>query len=71
MGFSCDVCYEAKLHRLPFIRSEYYSSHAFDLLHIDLWGPYHITSITSAWFFLTILDCHTCCTWTYLLSHKY
>lgn len=42
-NFSCDVCYVAKGHHLPFSRNEHTFSTLFALLHVDLWGPYHVS----------------------------
>lgn len=37
---NCDVCPLAKQKRLPFPVSASHSSSPFDLIHIDIWGPY-------------------------------
>ncbi|XP_071708952.1 uncharacterized protein [Rutidosis leptorrhynchoides] len=41
----CDTCVLAKHHRLPFPRSVISSKCAFELLHIDLWGPYRTPAL--------------------------
>ena len=46
------------------------SSSPFDLIHCDVWGPYHVPTYNGKKFFLTIVDDHTRFTWTYLLSSK-
>ncbi|XP_074287642.1 uncharacterized protein LOC141612789 [Silene latifolia] len=43
---------------------------AFDLIHIDLWGPYHTATYNGYKYFLTIVDDFTRCTWTHLLTCK-
>ena len=38
------ICHLAKQRRLPFISSNHMSSHPFDLVHIDIWGPFHVST---------------------------
>ena len=66
----CHVCPLAKQSRLPFPISTIHTSNCFDILHIDIWGPYKIPSLTGARFFLTIVDDFSRATWTFLLHHK-
>ena len=42
----------------------------FDLIHCDIWGPYHIPSYSGYQYFLTLVDDCTRFTWLYLLKHK-
>jgi len=51
----CDSCYFSK-HRLNFPDSKYVTSDVFDLIHIDIWGSFGITSIHRHTDFLTIVD---------------
>ncbi|KAL2900721.1 Retrovirus-related Pol polyprotein from transposon TNT 1-94 [Bienertia sinuspersici] len=69
-NFFCEVCLGAKFHRLPFDRSSSRALASFELVHIDLWGPYRHKSMNGASYFLTILDDFSRCTWTYLLHNK-
>lgn len=39
--FVCEICPKAKQHRLPFPTSKSTSGKAFELIHVDTWGPYH------------------------------
>ena len=66
----CHVCPLAKQSRLPFPTSTIHTSNCFDILHIDIWGPYKIRSLTGARFFLTIVDDFSRATLTFLLHHK-
>lgn len=43
---------------------------AFDLLHIDIWGPFSVPTPEGYRYFLTIVDDHTRVTWLYLLRTK-
>ena len=65
------ICPLAKQSRLPFPISTIRTSNCFDILHVDVWGPYKIPSLTGARFFLTIMDDFSRATWTFLLHHKY
>lgn len=40
------------------------------MLHIDLWGAYHTSNLTSDRYFLTILDNFSRVTWIHLLHTK-
>lgn len=65
--FVCDTCEMAKFHRLPFPVSTPRAAKAFDLVHVDLWGPYRHPDVTEAHYILTVLDDHTRSLWTFLL----
>ena len=42
----------------------------FELLHVDIWGPYPYNTYNGCKFFLTIVDDFSRSTWVHLLSHK-
>lgn len=42
----------------------------FDLVHCDVWGSYHATSLSSAHCFLTLVDDRSQCVWVYLIRNK-
>ena len=42
----------------------------FDLVHCDIWGPYHVVSYTGHSYFLILVDDCTRFTWVYLLKQK-
>ncbi|CAH9105995.1 unnamed protein product [Cuscuta europaea] len=67
---SCDICHFAKQKRLPFPISTSHASNAFDLVHMDVWGPYKVTSYTGFKYFLTVVDDYNRCTWVFLLKTK-
>ncbi|KAK9750505.1 hypothetical protein RND81_02G201300 [Saponaria officinalis] len=69
-SFKCEMCSLAKLHRLPFDRSDARATCLFELIHLDLWGPYKFASLTGAHYFLTIVDDYSRVTWTFLLKEK-
>lgn len=67
---NCLVCPLAKQTRLPFSLSKISSQSYFEKLHVDIWGGYHVASISGARYFLTIVDDFTRCTWVYLMRYK-
>ncbi|XP_004499523.1 uncharacterized protein [Cicer arietinum] len=67
----CDSCYLAKQSRLPFNASNTISDNAFDLIHMDIWGPLSHSSIHGHKYFLTIVDDCTRHTWIYLMKAKF
>jgi len=66
----CDSCHFAKQKKLPFPKSTSYVANCFDILHVDIWGPYSIPSLHSHRYFLTIVDGHSRFTWVYLMCNK-
>ncbi|CAH9086226.1 unnamed protein product, partial [Cuscuta europaea] len=48
----CDICHFAKQKRLPFPDNTSYASHAFDLVHMDVWGPFRVQSYSGFRYFL-------------------
>ncbi|KAL0437101.1 UNVERIFIED_CONTAM: Retrovirus-related Pol polyprotein from transposon RE1 [Sesamum radiatum] len=66
----CDACHKAKQSRLSFPISQSQSVKPFDLVHMDLWGPYKTTNISACSYVLTLVDDHTRSLWTFLLRHK-
>jgi len=42
----------------------------FELIHVDIWGPYSIPSFEGHRFFLTVVDDFSRFTWIYLLKTK-
>ena len=66
----CRICHLAKQKRLPFISNNNLSAKPFDLIHIDVWGPYHVSTTSIHRYFLTIVDDCTRATWVYLLCNK-
>ncbi|GKA91257.1 hypothetical protein Tco_0813127, partial [Tanacetum coccineum] len=42
--YPCEVCHKAKQTREPFPLSDHKSLDVGELVHLDLWGPYKVTS---------------------------
>lgn len=67
---ACPICPLAKQTRIPFCLSLSRCNSAFDLIHLDVWGPYKVMTHNGYRFFLTIVDDHSRLTWVYLLKQK-
>lgn len=67
---NCEVCELAKQTRSVYPAKEYVSSHAFNLVHSDIWGPSRVSSINGSKWFITFVDDHTRITWVFLMRHK-
>ena len=70
MNSSCDICHYAKQQKLPFSDSMSRSKNCFDIVHVDIWGPFSIPSISGHRYFLTIVDDKSIHTWIYLMKYK-
>ncbi|XP_049398958.1 uncharacterized protein LOC125862879 [Solanum stenotomum] len=66
----CSVCPLAKQTKLSFPVSSIKTSACFDMIHVDLWGPYNTPTIDGNKYFLTIVDDFSRMTWLFLLKHK-
>lgn len=66
----CAVCPLARQVRLPFPNSHSKSSKCFDLVHMDVWGPYKSATHNRMKFFLTLVDDYSRWTWIYLMHLK-
>ncbi|KAL2248343.1 UNVERIFIED_CONTAM: Retrovirus-related Pol polyprotein from transposon RE1 [Sesamum indicum] len=67
---TCETCPLAKQNRLPFQLNENHSENVFDIIHIDVWGPYNQYSIAHCMYMLTIVDDCSRATWIYMMMHK-
>lgn len=66
----CPICPIAKQSKLPFTLSTSHASASFDLVHIDVWGPYAHETYTGYKYFLTVVDDFSRAIWTFLLPSK-
>ncbi|KAD6794434.1 hypothetical protein E3N88_05330 [Mikania micrantha] len=66
----CEICHKAKQTRNPFPLSDHVSKQVGDLVHLDLWGPYKVTSFEGFKYFLTIVDDYSRSVWCYLQKTK-
>ncbi|CAL0329743.1 unnamed protein product [Lupinus luteus] len=66
----CHVCHLSKQRKLAYSNSVSKSVRLFDLLHMDIWGPFSMTSTLGHRYFLTIVDDKSRFTWLYFLKTK-
>lgn len=66
----CDICHFSKQKRLPFPVINNTSSKYFDLVHVDIWGPYYTLSIDGHNYCFTLVDDFSHFTWIILMKHK-
>ncbi|GJV88133.1 putative RNA-directed DNA polymerase [Tanacetum coccineum] len=66
----CDTCNKAKQTREPFLLSNHKTTKISELVHLDVWGPYKITSKDGFRYFLTIVDDFSRVVWVYMLKGK-
>ncbi|KAL8138559.1 LOW QUALITY PROTEIN: hypothetical protein V2J09_004560 [Rumex salicifolius] len=65
---TCLICPLAKQTLNLFLLHTTTSSSCFDLIHMDIWGGYHVPCLSRAHYFLTIMDDHSKFTWIYRQS---
>lgn len=68
--FVCSICPLAKQTRLSFPSNHVKTTSLFDLLHVDVWGPYANKTHCGCSLFLTIVDDYSRNTWVYLMKSK-
>ncbi|KAL5563154.1 hypothetical protein UlMin_032901 [Ulmus minor] len=66
----CYICPLAKQRRISFVSNNHMAKSPFDLIHCDVWGPYHVSSHSGYRYFLTLVDDCTRFTWLFLLKQK-
>ncbi|KAK0607454.1 hypothetical protein LWI29_015338 [Acer saccharum] len=67
---ACPICPLAKQSRLPFYPSVISSVKPFELIHCDIWGRYRHSTLSGAFYFLTVVDDYSRFTWIFLMRHK-
>ncbi|KAL2945484.1 Retrovirus-related Pol polyprotein from transposon TNT 1-94 [Bienertia sinuspersici] len=66
----CLVCPAAKFTRKSFDQSYSKAKQAFELVHLDTWGPYKVESRQGYKYFLTLVDDCTRTTWVHMMKTK-
>ena len=66
----CSICPLAKQKRIAYVSHNNLALHPFDLVHLDVWGPFSIESVEGFKYFLTLVDDCTRTTWVYMLRNK-
>ncbi|KAL2244201.1 UNVERIFIED_CONTAM: Retrovirus-related Pol polyprotein from transposon RE1 [Sesamum indicum] len=70
LELKCGICPKAKQCRISFKSSDSHTTSLFELVHLDVWGPYKTPSLTGCHYVLTVLDDYSRSLWTYLIKHK-
>ncbi|GKC24684.1 ribonuclease H-like domain-containing protein, partial [Tanacetum coccineum] len=66
----CEIFQRAKQTKEPFPLSDHTSKCLGDLVYLDLWGPYKVTSSEGFRHFLIVVDDYTRAVWVYLIKSK-
>lgn len=66
----CDTCHLSKQVRNSFTASESCSTSIFELVHMDMWGPYRLKTHGNYTYFLTLVDDKSITYWLFLLPNK-
>ena len=70
-NFDCTSCHFGKKTKLPFNKSDSFSSAPFDLIHSDIWGPTPIPIKGGSKYFVIFVDDFSQYIWIYLLHHRF
>ena len=68
--FDCTSCHFGKQRKLPFNKSDSFSSVPFDLIHSDIWGLALVPTEGGSKYFVIFVDDFSRYTWIYLLHHR-
>lgn len=60
----------SKTKEISFVCKNNVASKSSDLVHCDIWGPYHVNYYKGHHYFVTIVDEHSRLMWIYLIKHK-
>jgi transposase InsO family protein len=66
----CKHCLIGKMHKLPFVNSQFQSTQPLELIHSDVWGPAPVNSSDGNKYYLLFVDDFSRFSWLYLLKHK-
>jgi hypothetical protein len=69
--FQCETCGLSKHHRVSFSPRINKSNAPFVLIHIDVWGPSRVVSLSSYRWFVSFIDDFSQTPWIYLLSEVF
>lgn len=65
------LVYQAKQRKFPFTPNITHTTHNFELVRIDIWGPYFVSFMNGYRFSLTIVDDFFRYTWIFLIHNKF
>ncbi|GKA51863.1 ribonuclease H-like domain-containing protein, partial [Tanacetum coccineum] len=64
----CEVCHKVKQTRESFPLSEHQTTDVGQIVHLDIWGPYRVTSRGGYKYFLTVVDDYSRAVWVFMLK---
>lgn len=67
---TCEVCVLAKQTKAMYPAKQYVPSHAFNLIHSNIWGLSRVSNINGSRWFILFVDDHIRITWVFLMKHK-
>lgn len=67
----CHTCPQAKQYRPVFLDRVHNSSSIFQLIHVDVWGPYRTPTYDRKQYFVTIEDDYSRFSWACLIQSKF
>ena len=68
----CEGCVFGKQHRETFpVENSYRACTPLEIMHSDICGTMHTSSIDGCNYFVTFIDDFTRKTWVYFIKHKY
>lgn len=71
LDFRCEVCIQAKSHRVPYPISLNQCQTPFLIVHSNVWGPAPISISSHVRWFVTFVDDFTRMTWFYVMKNKH
>ena len=70
-SIKCESCQLGKHTRVQFPRClDQRTKSPFELAHTDVWGPFRIESTFGLWYFATLIDDYSHCTWLFLIKTR-
>lgn len=66
----CQICPLSRQTRIAFPNSQSQTTHYFELIHIDVWGPYKVKAHNGCNQFLTIVDDFSRFTWVHMMKFR-
>ena len=67
----CEHCVYGKQKRVRFLRvRKEKKNERLELVHTDVWGPAHVSSLGGSHYYVTFIDDATIKTWAYCIRQK-
>ncbi|KAH9697399.1 hypothetical protein KPL71_023589 [Citrus sinensis] len=66
----CENCIFGKAHRSKFTKGIHVSKQPLDYVHVDLWGPAQVPSLSGGRYFMSVIDDYSRKVWIHILKTK-